>query len=53
MRDGNPYQLRRLTVFNTDTTSSLARKLYFGSNDVSWHTVLRYALQRITSRING
>ncbi|CAG9932786.1 hypothetical protein [Candidatus Nitrotoga arctica] len=48
-----PPQLCHLTVFNTDTTSSLARKPYFGSNDVSWHAVSRYALQRVTSRMKG
>ncbi len=46
LRDDNPYQLRRLTIYNTDTSSSLARKLYFGSNDVSWQAVSRYALKR-------
>lgn len=51
--EGDPHQLRRLTVFNSDTASSLARKLYFGSNDVSWHAVSRYALQRVTSRMRG
>lgn len=50
LRDGNPYQLRRLTVFNTDTTSSLARKLSFGANDVSWHTLANYALKRLRNR---
>jgi peptidoglycan/xylan/chitin deacetylase (PgdA/CDA1 family) len=50
LRDGNPYQLRRLTVFNTDTTSSLARKLYFGSNDVSWHTLANHTLKRLRNR---
>lgn len=47
LRDGNPYSLRRLTVFNHDTTASLARKLYFGSHDVSWTEVARYALRRL------
>jgi hypothetical protein len=50
LRDGDPYQLRRLTVFNTATVGSLARKLCLGSNDVSWQAVSRYALQRATSR---
>jgi peptidoglycan/xylan/chitin deacetylase (PgdA/CDA1 family) len=49
--DSNNYLLRRLTIFNTDTTASLARKLYFGSNDVSWKVIMRYALQRIKSKI--
>ena len=47
-RDNDPYQLRRLTVFNTDTASMLARKLYFGSQDVRWRDIagsrLRHAL---------
>ncbi len=51
LRDGDPHQLRRLTVFNTDTTSRLARKLYFGSNDVSWLTVSRHTLQRAAIRM--
>lgn len=51
LRDGDPCLLRRLTVFNTDTNSSLARKLYFGANDVSWQAVSRYVLQRIASRM--
>lgn len=45
LRDNSPYQLRRLTVFNTDTLSSFARKLYFGSHDVRWRDLARYALQ--------
>lgn len=49
--DGDSHQLHRLTVANRVTASSLARKLYFGSNDVSWHAVSRYALQRVTSQM--
>lgn len=45
LRDGDPYQLRRLTVFNSDTASSLARKLHFASNDVSWGAVARHLAQ--------
>lgn len=47
LRDGDPLTLRRLTVFNTDTTASLARKLYFGSHDVSWRDIAGYALRRL------
>lgn len=47
LRDGNPYSVRRLTVFNHDTTSSLARKLYFGGHEVAWPDVARYALRRL------
>lgn len=51
LRDGDPYQLRRLSMFNTDTASSLARKLYFGSNDVSWRRLSAYAMNRLRHRI--
>ncbi len=47
LRDNTPYQLRRLTVFNTDTVSSFARKLYFGSHDVRWRDLTAYALRRM------
>jgi peptidoglycan/xylan/chitin deacetylase (PgdA/CDA1 family) len=50
LRDNNPYQLRRLTVFNTDTTSTFARKLYMGSHDVHWHDIAGYALRRVLYR---
>lgn len=52
LRDGDSCLLRRLTVVNTDTASSLARKLYFGGNDVSWPVVARAALQRAVARIH-
>jgi len=47
LRDNDPYKLRRLTVFNTDTASSLARKLYFGSHDVCWRDIAHYTLRRL------
>ncbi|MFU2485922.1 polysaccharide deacetylase family protein [Thauera sp. WH-1] len=47
MRDGDPFALRRLTVTNLDTVASLARKLCFGSHDVGWADVARYAWQRL------
>lgn len=50
LRDNNPYQLRRLTVFNSDTVSTLARKLYFGSHDVRWSDLVRYMSRRIVGR---
>jgi len=53
LRDDNPFLLRRLTIFNTDTVSTLARKLYFGSNDVSWPAIGRYGLNRIHQCVQG
>lgn len=47
LRDNDPYLLRRLTLFNTDTVSTLARKLYFGSNAVRWQDLAGYALRRL------
>jgi len=47
LRDQDPYRLRRLTVFNTDTLGSFARKLYFGSHDVRWRDIAAYALRRL------
>ena len=47
LRDQDPYRLRRLTVFNTDTPGSFARKLYFGSHDVRWRDIAAYALRRL------
>jgi len=47
MRDGDPYRFRRLTVFNHDSLSRFARKLYFGSHDVAWGDVARYGLRRL------
>lgn len=49
LRDNNPYLLRRLTVLNDDTVSTLARKLVFGSHDVSWRDLAGYALRRLRS----
>ncbi|HQT30368.1 MAG TPA: polysaccharide deacetylase family protein [Thiobacillus sp.] len=47
LRDKDPYRLRRLTVFNTDTLGSFTRKLYFGSHDVRWRDIAAYALRRL------
>ncbi|MGC2048961.1 MAG: polysaccharide deacetylase family protein [Gallionella sp.] len=47
LRDNNPYQLRRLRVFNTDTVGSLARKQALASNDGSWQAMLAYTLSRL------
>jgi peptidoglycan/xylan/chitin deacetylase (PgdA/CDA1 family) len=48
----DPYTLRRLTVFNHDTTSSLMRKLALGGNEVGWPTIARLAMQRVFPRTN-
>lgn len=48
LRDNDPFRLRRLTVFNHDTVSRLARKLFLGDNAVDWSDLTRYALRRFT-----
>ena len=53
LRDDDPFRLRRLAVFNTDTVGSLARKLYLGDNDGSWRRILRYARTRLATRLHG
>lgn len=50
LRD-NVYQIRRLTVYNRDTTSMLARKLYFGNNEAPWHMAAQHLTRRLWSRI--
>lgn len=50
LRDGDPYKLRRLTVFNSDSVSRLARKLYLGGNDVSWRAMVAYGQRRLLHR---
>lgn len=47
LRDNLPYQLRRLTVFNTDTLGSFARKLCLGSHDVRWRDIAGHALKQL------
>jgi peptidoglycan/xylan/chitin deacetylase (PgdA/CDA1 family) len=41
LRDNHSYTLRRLTVYNTDTVSTLARKLVYAANDVAWSSLVR------------
>jgi peptidoglycan/xylan/chitin deacetylase (PgdA/CDA1 family) len=53
LRDDNPYTLRRLSVFNTDSVGSLIHKLNSGSNDVSFKTLSRQFLQRAAMRLRG
>src|SRR5512135_163141 len=41
-RDVDPYRIRRLDVYGTDTASTLLRKVKFGGNDGSWWQSVRY-----------
>ena len=49
--DRSPFLLRRLSIFNGDTASRLARKISLGTNDASWKSLMKYAGSRIRSRI--
>lgn len=53
LRDGNPYTLRRLTVFNHDTASSLCRKLVLAHNDGSFRALADYLGNRVYARLRG
>jgi len=46
VRDKNPYTLRRLTVFNTDSLGVFVRKLCYAANAVDWASLTRQFLAR-------
>ena len=49
----NPLLVRRITIFASDSASTLARKLAFADNDVSWKKMARYYYQRINDKLIG
>ena len=49
--DVDPFQIRRLDIFGTDTANMLSRKIFFGSNDGSWLQTYRYYKNRIANRL--
>jgi len=49
----NPYLIPRITIFDNDSVSTLARKLKFFDNDVSYRKIIRYYLRRLESRVVG
>jgi peptidoglycan/xylan/chitin deacetylase (PgdA/CDA1 family) len=53
MRDRDPLQIRRVSIFAQDTQGSFARKLAFADNDVSLSAMLRYAKRRTLARIKN
>ena len=53
LRDGDPFRLRRLTVFNQDTLGTFRRKLAFASHDVGFQHMARYWAQRAVQRLAG
>lgn len=47
----DPYRVRRLDVWGTDTPAMLLRKMNLGTNDGSLANAAHYALTRIASRL--
>jgi peptidoglycan/xylan/chitin deacetylase (PgdA/CDA1 family) len=47
----DPFRIRRLDVFGTDTPSQLLRKVTFGSNNGSWRQIGRYLIHRVAAKI--
>lgn len=52
-RDVNPFLIRRIDVYGTDTPAMLLRKVRLGSNDGSLGHATRYYLDRLKSRLPG
>lgn len=50
-RDVDPYRIRRLDVYGTDSATALLRKISLGSNDGSWRHLLRYYAHRVAARV--
>jgi peptidoglycan/xylan/chitin deacetylase (PgdA/CDA1 family) len=46
----DPYRIRRLDVFGSDSVAMLMRKIHLGSNDGSLGAVLRYYGSRLAKR---
>lgn len=52
-RGVDPFRIRRLDVFGTDTPAMLLRKIHLGCNDGSLAYAVRYYLSRVLSRVSG
>jgi peptidoglycan/xylan/chitin deacetylase (PgdA/CDA1 family) len=50
-RGVNPFRIRRLDVYGTDTPAMLLRKIHLGCNDGSLSNRLRYYLSRAWARL--
>ena len=46
----DPYRIRRIDVFGTDSPAMLIRKVSLGTNDGSWQHTLRYYFSRIFAK---
>ncbi|WP_446811872.1 polysaccharide deacetylase family protein [Methylomonas sp. 2BW1-5-20] len=50
--ENNPYMIRRIAIFSGDSASTLARKLTFADNDVSWKKMARYYAGRAWDKLS-
>lgn len=46
LRDGDPFSLRRLTIYNGDDAGRFMRKLAHGTNDAGWSATLKRMLRQ-------
>ena len=49
-QDIDPFRIRRLDIFGTDSPDMLGRKIHFGSNDGSWRQTFRYYRRRLVNK---
>jgi peptidoglycan/xylan/chitin deacetylase (PgdA/CDA1 family) len=47
----DPYRIRRIDVFGTDTPAMLLRKVSLGTNDGSWQHTLGYYFSRVLAKV--
>jgi len=52
-RDVNPFRVRRLDVYGTDTAAMLLRKIHLGTNDGRLASAVRYYVDRLRARFKG
>lgn len=52
LRDGDPFRMRRLTVFNHDSAASMLRKLALGTHDVAVRQLLPRAFGALGNRLS-
>ena len=50
-RNVNPFRIRRIDIYGTDTPAMLLRKMRFGTNDGRVTTLLRYYAARFRARL--
>jgi hypothetical protein len=50
-RGVDPFRIRRLDIFGTDTPAMLLRKIKFGSNDGTFLHAVRYLVSRARARL--